>query len=387
MKEYVIDLAGVCERKDLHRRLRESLPLPSWYGDNLDALYDALTDMTLPVCLRFTNWELLQKEESVWFENLRRLLRDIEDEVPGFSVVFEGAEGGSGEVKGKESPQAEAVSAENSRAEDGSGESAPAATTPAERIPAGDVSAESARAETVSAESAPAKSGPGRTLIITDLHGCLDECLTLLEKMRFDEERDTLINLGDTIDRGPQIYETFEYLRGLKDRMGDRCVLICGNHEQMMLDAMDRGGRDKDLWYYNSGEKTVFSFIHHKHRIQEYLAWYRQMPYYYVTPDFNCVHASLQDPDPAANPVETLIWGRDTAYSGKLVLTGHTPYRAPIYFLGDQYGKIQEDVWTHLPETGMIALDTGCVYGNRLTGMIIRDDRTFLVTSVASNVK
>ena len=41
-----------------------------------------------------------------------------------------------------------------------------------------------------------------RTLIITDIHGCYDECGALLEKMSFDEETDTLINLGDTIDRG-----------------------------------------------------------------------------------------------------------------------------------------------------------------------------------------
>ena len=82
--------------------------------------------------------------------------------------------------------------------------------------------------------------GENRTLIITDIHGCYDECRELLDKMAFDEENDTLINLGDTIDRGPKIYETFEYLRGLKEKMGDRCVLIRGNHEQMMLDAIKK---------------------------------------------------------------------------------------------------------------------------------------------------
>ena len=95
--------------------------------------------------------------------------------------------------------------------------------------------------------------GEKRTLIITDLHGCYDECIQLLDKMAFDEENDTLINLGDTIDRGPKIYETFTFLRDLKERMGDRCILIRGNHEQMMLDAIENGGSDKDLWYYNSG--------------------------------------------------------------------------------------------------------------------------------------
>ena len=43
--------------------------------------------------------------------------------------------------------------------------------------------------------------GDNRTLIITDLHGCYDECLQLLDKMGFREEEDLLINLGDTIDR------------------------------------------------------------------------------------------------------------------------------------------------------------------------------------------
>ena len=50
-----------------------------------------------------------------------------------------------------------------------------------------------------------------RVVIITDLHGCLDECKQLLDKLDFDKTRDRLINLGDTIDRGPQIYELFVF--------------------------------------------------------------------------------------------------------------------------------------------------------------------------------
>ena len=44
---------------------------------------------------------------------------------------------------------------------------------------------------------------------------------------------------------------------------------------------------------------------------------------------------------------------------------------------------ITEGMWGTLPEKGMIALDTGCVYGNRLTGMVIEEDR-FKVLSVQS---
>ena len=151
-----------------------------------------------------------------------------------------------------------------------------------------------------------------RVVIITDLHGCLDECKQLLDKLDFDKTRDRLINLGDTIDRGPQIYELFVFLRELKEEMGDRCVLLRGNHEQMMLDATGGSSRDKELWYLNSGEKTVFSFINHKHKIKEFRDWYEQMPYYYIDERFQCVHACLQDEDPAENDVMTLIWGRDT---------------------------------------------------------------------------
>ena len=226
-----------------------------------------------------------------------------------------------------------------------------------------------------------------RIVIITDLHGCYDECRQLLNKLSFDKDRDRLINLGDTIDRGPKIYEVFEFLRGLKEEMKERCVLIRGNHEQMMLNSIDRKGIGKRLWYMNSGEKTVFSFISHKHKINEFRDWYEQMPYYYVDERFIAVHACLVDEDPGKNEIDTLIWGRDTDYTGKLVLTGHTPYRIPLYFNGlNSTGAITEDRWGRLPTNGMIALDTGCVYGNKLTGMVIEEDR-FMVTSVPSTVK
>lgn len=112
------------------------------------------------------------------------------------------------------------------------------------------------------------------------------------------------------------------------------------------------------------------------------------MPLYYKDKEgrFLCVHACLHDEDPEKNSVETLIWGRDTDYTGKLVFTGHTPYKRPLYFHGENnIGLLKEGIWGRLPETGMIALDTGCVYGNRLTGVVIQGD-LFRAQSVASTV-
>ena len=202
-----------------------------------------------------------------------------------------------------------------------------------------------------------------RVVVITDIHGCYEECRRLLEKLDFDSAGDRLINLGDTIDRGPKIYEVFKFLRDLKEEMGDRCVLVRGNHEQMMLDATKDSPNKrnyKELWYMNSGEKTVYAFLNHKHRIAEFRDWYEQMPYYYADDRFVCAHACMSDENPEKNTVETLIWGRDTDYAGKLLLTGHTPYRVPLYFCGSaSVGEITEGMWGRLPGKGLIELDTG----------------------------
>ncbi len=44
--DYVIDLTGVTSREELHDRIEEALPLPGYYGRNLDALYDALQEIS-----------------------------------------------------------------------------------------------------------------------------------------------------------------------------------------------------------------------------------------------------------------------------------------------------------------------------------------------------
>lgn len=43
--EYIVDLEGVGTEEDVQERLMESLPLPDYYGRNLDALYDVLTEI------------------------------------------------------------------------------------------------------------------------------------------------------------------------------------------------------------------------------------------------------------------------------------------------------------------------------------------------------
>ena len=88
INSYTVDLSGVDDRGSLHRRLEEALMLPSWYGSNLDALYDALTEVSVPMHVLFTAWEKLQEEEPVYFNRFRAVLSDVEKELPGSSFVF-----------------------------------------------------------------------------------------------------------------------------------------------------------------------------------------------------------------------------------------------------------------------------------------------------------
>lgn len=88
INSYTVDLSGVDDRASLHHRLEQALMLPSWYGSNLDALYDALTEASAPMHILFTAWEKLQEKEPVYFNRFRAVLSDVEKELPGSSFVF-----------------------------------------------------------------------------------------------------------------------------------------------------------------------------------------------------------------------------------------------------------------------------------------------------------
>ena len=58
MEEIIIDCSTILTKEDLHRMFREALSFPDWYGNNLDAIYDCLTDCTRKV--RILNWEIAE---------------------------------------------------------------------------------------------------------------------------------------------------------------------------------------------------------------------------------------------------------------------------------------------------------------------------------------
>src|SRR5262245_60479391 len=97
---------------------------------------------------------------------------------------------------------------------------------------------------------------PGRTIAIGDIHGC-SEALTALLRVLSPIQEDTIITLGDYIDRGDDSRAVLESLMALADRC--RLIPLLGNHEEALLDAL-RNKETLRRWLNLGGTDTLRSY-------------------------------------------------------------------------------------------------------------------------------
>ena len=84
--EVYIDFLEIGDYEDFYAQLKEKLPLPEHFGDNLDALSDVITgELEMPLHLEFVNMSVDQLEI---FEDLLTTLEDAEDEMEDFSFAY-----------------------------------------------------------------------------------------------------------------------------------------------------------------------------------------------------------------------------------------------------------------------------------------------------------
>ena len=82
MTYIILDGASMESREALHDQLQNRLPLPAWYGRNLDALYDCLTDCPEPLTILLRNEPAARISLGTYGEKLFRVLEDAAGENP-----------------------------------------------------------------------------------------------------------------------------------------------------------------------------------------------------------------------------------------------------------------------------------------------------------------
>ncbi|MCS6979679.1 MAG: metallophosphoesterase [Flavobacteriales bacterium] len=215
----------------------------------------------------------------------------------------------------------------------------------------------------------------GREIAIGDVHGCLKSLKALIENQIRPTAQDTLIFVGDLIDRGPDSKGVLDYVMHLQAHVC-RTIALMGNHEEVMVSAWEnqrtlpRKGLFRkpknplmDQWLQLGGKETLKSFGTDNllHVPDMYLDWLKKMDHYYSSQAFLVVHAGFNfSLDNIYEDIHAMHWVRDFEFDpvktgGRRVIHGHVP--VSLEFI--------EQVFNN-PKFGFVCIDNGCVYRNRL---------------------
>lgn len=225
----------------------------------------------------------------------------------------------------------------------------------------------------------------GRLYAVGDIHGCAQELHTLLRYLFENEkltENDSLVFLGDFIDRGDDSKGVIEIVTSLKRK---NTFFLRGNHEDMFLDFIGLSGRHGTSWLDNGGIKTVESYglqyfesadeliscLPHEH-----LLFFKNLLMGVKIGEFLFVHAGV-------HPLRSLeaqrerdtYWIRNefiknTHRLKETVVFGHTPF---------------DDVMIHAPFK--IGIDTGVVFGGFLSCIELTQGMLHQVSSGGDTIK
>ena len=186
------------------------------------------------------------------------------------------------------------------------------------------------------------------TFVVGDVHGRREQLRQLIGSLPRDAGRDTLVLLGDLIDRGEDIPGAVADVLALKRESPEgRVVVLRGNHEQMLLDFLDEGA---PLWLHPAvgsrhtfGQYTTLKLTDElrswweeaRRRLRdalppEHLEFFRSLPLFHEDEHALYVHAGLDgERHPSETDARHLLWSRNPDfykhYYGKPCVFGHTP--------------------------------------------------------------
>lgn len=183
-----------------------------------------------------------------------------------------------------------------------------------------------------------------RTIAVGDIHGCNTALDLLLSNLKPTAE-DTIVVLGDVVDRGPGSKQCVDRLIELSRQC--QLVLVLGNHEEMMLEALGRrpptSGFKMSDWQHFGGRETMASYGGSVEAVPaEHVEFLSTAVPFWQTERHAFIHANLEPGVALAEQSgEWLRWTHLTGFeqpwpTGQAILCGHTPQRSgrPLVFPG-----------------------------------------------------
>jgi serine/threonine protein phosphatase 1 len=234
----------------------------------------------------------------------------------------------------------------------------------------------------------------GRTFAIGDIHGETEHLACLISRLPGLTSEDTLVFLGDYLDRGPNSKQVVQYLMKLPSQIESQVICLRGNHEDAWLRVSNKGWDEFLLPVGNGCLATYRSFAGGPQPVvdemprqaelmemstgafipDEVLKWMEQLPYWYEDEHAIYVHAGLppsddgfKHPSKVDDPM-VLLWVRTQSffrdYRGKTVVFGHTHTEFLPQELSSYTPEDPTDLWAGKNAVG---LDTGCGSGGFLS--------------------
>lgn len=247
------------------------------------------------------------------------------------------------------------------------------------------------------------------TYAIGDIHGCKDELVTLIRHLRSEglDNEDTLVFVGDYVDRGPDSKGVIDALLHLSEYQ--KCVFLMGNHEDMMLWYLniEHSGVSRatmasmeygTYWIPNGGGTTLRSYgvsdLIDFHKTygdfareklaetigEKHINFLKGLQYFHIEGSNLFVHAGVSwggaEAETPAEAIECstdehLLWDRE-AYSHPnsfgTMIYGHTPSKKGVRWLRREEGAPYA-----------VGTDVGVVFGcNPLTAVRTTDWAEFI---------
>ncbi len=206
------------------------------------------------------------------------------------------------------------------------------------------------------------------TLIVGDVHGCFYELMTLLKKVNYSSSKHQLILVGDLINKGPYSLKTLQF--AYENQI--QCVI--GNHELKFIRYIEKGLQLPPKLEQLKKEMGA--------DLKKWLDYINSWSTFIEKENFLVVHAGLvPEQHPSQSRAEQLAnirhWDGENMCSQNKGHPWHEYYKSEklvVYGHWARQGVLQK--------SNSLCLDSGCVYGRQLTGVLLPSKTLIQVSSL-----